>query len=51
MPIMEVRHGNRLIGYKYGVSGKLYTIITYGKAGAWKKARNQGIAIRMSGGR
>ena len=49
MPVHPVRRKGRLVGYKWGRSGKLYTTRKYGKAGARKRAEKQATAIRKSG--
>lgn len=48
MPIMAIKKNRKLIGYKYGKSGKLYTLQKYGKESAYQKAREQGQAIKIS---
>jgi len=49
MPIKEVTKQGKLIGYKWGRSGKLYLISRYGKRGAKKKALQQMKAIYAGG--
>ncbi len=48
MPVHPVRRGGRVVGYRYGTSGKLYTVAKHGKAGAARKAGRQAGAIRHS---
>lgn len=48
MPIKEVKKDKKVIGYQWGDSGKLYTIIKYGKKGAFSKAKKQGQAIHAN---
>jgi hypothetical protein len=51
MPVHEVRKNGELIGYKYGSSGKLYTIAKYGRIRAKILAFKQASAIYHSQGR
>jgi hypothetical protein len=48
MPVHEVRRNGILVGYRYGRHGKLYTIGSYGKGGARRRAEEQGSAIEHS---
>jgi hypothetical protein len=37
-----------MIGYKWGSSGKVYQIRSFGKAEAYRLALKQGIAVKIS---
>jgi len=49
MPIKEVKTNGKVIGYKWGNSGKVYTFAKYGKKKAYNKALKQAQAIYASG--
>jgi len=44
MPVMTVKKGKRKIGYRWGKTGKLYTLAKHGEK-ARELARQQGVAI------
>jgi len=48
MPINEIKQKGKLIGYKWGKSGKLYLIKAYGKRKAYIKALQQSKAIYVN---
>ena len=45
---MSIKKNKKLIGYRYGKKGKLYTLAKFGKEKAYEKARKQGQAIKIS---
>ena len=49
MPIRPIKSNGRVVGYRWGKSGKLYTISKHGKKGARDKAVKQAQAIHASG--
>jgi hypothetical protein len=49
MPVRPVKKQQKVVGYKWGGSGKLYTVSKYGKAGAKAKSELQARAIYASG--
>lgn len=52
MPVHAVTKNGKVVGFQYGQSGKVYSVKAYGgKAGAAKKAGQQGAAIEHSGGK
>ena len=48
MPVQSVSEGGKVIGYKYGNTGKLYLVSEYGDALAKFKALQQAAAIENS---
>lgn len=48
MPVKLIYRKGRPYGYRWGGSGKLYTIREYGKTGAYEKSRRQGVAVKIS---
>jgi len=49
MPIKQVIKNKELYGFKWGISGKIYSINKFGKKGAYNKAVKQAQAIFASG--
>jgi len=49
MPIYEIKKKGKLIGYKWGKTGKLYIIKKYGKKKAYNNALKQAQAIYAGG--
>jgi len=49
MPVHKVYRDGSLIGYRWGSSGKLYSIVKYGQLSAQGLAARQGQAIYSSG--
>lgn len=49
MPIKEVKKQGKVVGYKYGNSGKLYLVSKFGKCKAKKMAEEQMKAMYASG--
>ena len=49
MPVHPVSRKGRVVGYRWGGSGKLYSISKYGSSRAKRLAAKQGRAIYASG--
>jgi hypothetical protein len=50
MPVHPVRSNGKIIGYKWGNTGKLYLVSKYGALRAKMLAYRQGRAIKVSMG-
>jgi len=49
MPMHKVKKKGKIIGYRWGSRGKLYTIAKFGKNKAYKKAVEQAKAVYAGG--
>jgi len=50
MPVHAVTKNGQVVGFQYGETGKIYPVSSLGKAGAAKKAGQQGSAIEHNSG-
>jgi hypothetical protein len=52
MPVHAVTKNGKVVGFQYGETGKVYSVKAFGgKAGAAKKAGQQGSAIEHNSGK
>lgn len=50
MPVHPVMKNGKIVGFQYGNTGKVYSVASFGKAGASKKAGQQAAAIEHNSG-
>jgi len=49
MPVNKVYKSGKLYGYRWGQSGKVYSVKKYGQEGAYNRSEKQARAIFASG--